>query len=89
MADRWVEEYRAEARRLRRLAEASRDGKAEHDFLEKADNYERLALEAQAHEERLRLSPATPVHHREHERSAEVRVPWPGHASRIWRRVMR
>jgi hypothetical protein len=87
MTDRWVEEYRAEARRLRRLAEASRDAEAEHSYLAKADHYERLALAAQAHAERLRLGPAAPTHHPEHERGADVRVPWPGHGSRIWRRL--
>ena len=82
MADRWVEEYRAEAKRLRRLAEASRDAEVEHGCLARAENYERLALEAQGRAERLHLCPDVPTHHLEHDRNATVRVPWPGRGSR-------
>jgi hypothetical protein len=61
MVNRWVEEYRSEARRLRRLAEASRSADSERDYLAQAENYERMAADAHQHEERFRLSPDAPT----------------------------
>ncbi len=61
MPVRWVEEYRGEVRRLRRLAEAARTPEDERKYLAAADNYERMALAAETHEERLRLGPDTPT----------------------------